>query len=444
MKKVLFVLLTLISINICFSESLNIAVDTNRFFDASGNTILDINYQITYRNLKFLKTLEGFEATLETDFMIIKDDKVVYSDLLTNKIIVTDETKTRSNMLFTDKISLTLSKSDFHFVVIFKDIVSEFESSWEYDFELLPVDALVSDLELSKNVIVDSSKYLEKFHRGNELFMVNANHVFSTFDTNNVFIFYELQNFEIDANGYSDLQEDVILKKKDNIVFEKMNKISLNEEIIPRIQSIPIQDFEDGYYDLEVKITDKISGKLEEKGDFLSIKKPNLFTERMFVDLEDEFKLISFFLKGSQNKTWKTLSDDGKVNYLNRFWTNSDSDPLSEKNEFFEEVKERIEYSNKNFSHFDKGWSTDRGRIYLKNGRPDEVIEKDTGLYTKYSQKEYIIWKFRTRANKTYIFIDLQTSGNFRMIYADGDSNESSAANWQDYLGEDFDLNLLE
>ena len=431
-------------VSICYSESLKISVDANRFLDGSKNTILDINYQIFYRDLKFVKTVDGFEAILETNFSIVKAGKVIYSDLLTNKIIVTDETKTKSSMQFTDKISLTLSKSAFHFLIDFQDAVSEAASSWKYDFELLPENSLISDLELSLEVISDTTRYLEKFHRGNELFMIKANQVFSTFDSDNFFIYYELYNFELDSLGFSDLQEEIFLKKRDEAILKKVNQLTSTDSVISRIQAIPLTELEDGYYDLEIRLIDNLTGNFESKSDFLSIKKPVLFNERMFVELEDEFKLVSYFLVSSQLKTWKTLSNDGKINYLNRFWTQNDPEPLSEKNEFFEDIKERVAYSNKKFSHFAKGWSTDRGRIYLKNGRPDEVIAKDTGLYTKYSQKELEIWKFRTRMNKTYIFIDLQTSGNFRLIYADGDAQESSAANWQDYLGEDFDFNLLE
>jgi len=444
LKKIIFLIFILIFAALCFSDTLPVAVDANSFFDASQNTILEINYQIYYRDLKFVKIAEGFEAVLEADFKIVKDEKVIYSDLLTNRIIVTDEVKTRSSMQFTDKISLTLSKSGFHFVVDFKDIVQDVVSTWKYDFDLLPPGSLVSDLELSSDVQADSSRYLEKFHRGDQLYLINASHIFSNYDHDNFFFYYELYNFERDTKGFSDLQEEIVLKKKTEIISEAVNHISSIDSIIYRTHLLPIAELSEGYYDLEVRITDLVNGRTELKKDFLSIKKPVLFNERMFVDLNDEFKLISYFLAGSQLKTWKTLSDDGKINYLNRFWTQNDPDPLSKKNDFFAEIKKRVDYSNKKFSHFVKGWSTDRGRIYLRNGKPDEVIEMDTGLYTKYSQKEFIIWKYRTRVNQTYIFIDLQMSGNFRLIYADGDLSENSTSNWQEYLGKDFEFDILE
>ena len=83
------------------------------------------------------------------------------------------------------------------------------------------------------------------------------------------------------------------------------------------------------------------------------------------------------------------------------------------------------------------------GRIYIKHGPPDDIQRLETGLYTKYAQKDYEIWKYRTKTNLTYIFIDLMTNGNYKLIYVENDEDESTSSNWQDYLGKDFDEGLL-
>ena len=68
----------------------------------------------------------------------------------------------------------------------------------------------------------------------------------------------------------------------------------------------------------------------------------------------------------------------------------------------------------------------------------------DTGLYTKYTQKDFEIWKYRNEHFLTYIFIDFMMNGNFTMIYADGDDFEITNPKWKKYLGEDFDTGLLD
>ena len=68
----------------------------------------------------------------------------------------------------------------------------------------------------------------------------------------------------------------------------------------------------------------------------------------------------------------------------------------------------------------------------------------NTGLDTKYTQKEYQIWKYRISDYLTYLFIDLQQNGDYRLIYSDGDEREGSWADWPSYLGSDFDESLLQ
>jgi GWxTD domain-containing protein len=444
MKRPLVLLIFITLVANCLAQDFHVAAEANRFLNEKGNTILDINYQVAYKDLKFVKTMEGFTATLETTLAIFQDSTQVYNEALTDKIIVTDQAKTKTNIQFTRKLPLDLPPANFHFALIFKDSGSQLESQWEYDFEPLAAGSLCSDLELSSDVLTNENQDHTDFLREGKYYQVSTDHVFSLVETEKIYFYYELYNFAFDAAGLCDLNEVLILKKNQEKILEQTSRITQSNTVIPRTLFLPINELETGYYEVEVKITDQIANKSATKKDYLSIKKPRLFSERMFIDLDDEYKLVSYFLEGTQIKTWRTLTDDGKINYLNRFWTQTDINPDDDKNDFFEMIKERVEYCNKNFSHFDKGWSTDRGRIYLRNGPPDEIQELDTGLYTKYSQKEYLIWKYRTQANLTYIFIDLQTSGNFRLIYADNDSAESSAPNWQDYLGEDFDTNLLE
>jgi len=54
------------------------------------------------------------------------------------------------------------------------------------------------------------------------------------------------------------------------------------------------------------------------------------------------------------------------------------------------------------------------------------------------------IWKYRVHNNYTYLFLDFQTTNNFKLIYSDNDPNESITTRLEAYLGEDFDMGLLD
>ncbi len=164
----------------------------------------------------------------------------------------------------------------------------------------------------------------------------------------------------------------------------------------------------------------------------------------VFDDLKDEYKLVSYFLSPNQRKYYKKLDKEYKWEYISAFWEAQDPNPATESNEFLMEVITRIRYCNDHYSHFSKGWKTDIGRVYIKHGKPFEILKLNTGTGTKFAQKEYQIWKYRVTSYKTYIFIDIHQSRDYRLIFSDGDEQEGSWADWPSYLGTDFDEGLLQ
>lgn len=108
------------------------------------------------------------------------------------------------------------------------------------------------------------------------------------------------------------------------------------------------------------------------------------------------------------------------------------------------EISARVDYANKSFSHFDKGWKTDMGRIYIRNGAPNELEKDESSDETRYVRKDYQIWKYQGKTNAVYMFVDLQMNGNSKLIYVKGDEMEVSNPKWQYYLGDDFDTSKLD
>ena len=442
MKKVFIIWFLCLMVNMY--AILNVIVDDNRFFDDTFNTILEINYQVPYNGLKFERSEYGYTALLQVNVTLIKDDTEVYNQEFTNKIILTNEEKTLSNEKFLDKIILTLSQSGFFVKINFKDLLAEKDKEWKYHFETLKPEALISDLELSTDVKKDTTFYLEKFHRNNYLFSVNTDHIYSLPEEIIICLYYEIQNFFADSQNKSNLIETITIQKKGEILEQFQSGIIEQEDKINRIKKINIQNFESGYYEILLEIEDTFSGYKEIKKDYFSIRINKDVSIRLFPDIENEIKLIKYFLPSSQTNIWKTLADKGKENFINRFWTANDPDPSTSENEFLQEIRNRITYTNSKFSHFDDGWSTDRGRIHIKYGPPDEILKLRTGLYTKYITKDYEIWKYRSKYYLTYIFIDLLTTGSYRLIYSEDDDTEVTLPDWDLYLDRDFDETLLE
>ena len=85
-------------------------------------------------------------------------------------------------------------------------------------------------------------------------------------------------------------------------------------------------------------------------------------------------------LTQSERDAWKKLAtDEERDQYITEVWRSRDPDPDTLENEFKEEFYERVAYANEHFSSGKPGRLTDRGRIYIKFGRPDSIESRPTG-----------------------------------------------------------------
>ena len=75
----------------------------------------------------------------------------------------------------------------------------------------------------------------------------------------------------------------------------------------------------------------------------------------------------------------KLQNDEERDAFIDQFWVRRNPDPRSSENSFKEEHYRRIAYANEHFASGIPGWRTDRGRIYIKFGKPDEQESHPTG-----------------------------------------------------------------
>ena len=84
-------------------------------------------------------------------------------------------------------------------------------------------------------------------------------------------------------------------------------------------------------------------------------------------------KDVTYVITDEERKAFKKLAtDDERERFIEEFWRRRDPDPDTDENEFKEEYYERIAYANEHFASGMPGWKSDRGRIWIMYGKPDE------------------------------------------------------------------------
>jgi len=72
-------------------------------------------------------------------------------------------------------------------------------------------------------------------------------------------------------------------------------------------------------------------------------------------------------------------TNEEREQFIEAFWQRRNPDPDSPENTFKEEHYRRIAYANEHYASGIPGWKTDRGKIYIMWGPPDEVDAHPTG-----------------------------------------------------------------
>src|SRR5229473_2315297 len=99
-------------------------------------------------------------------------------------------------------------------------------------------------------------------------------------------------------------------------------------------------------------------------------------------------KDVAYIITDEERKAFKKLeTDDERERFIEEFWRRRDPDPDTDENEFREEYYESIAYANEHYASGIPGWKTDRGRIYITWGKPDEVESHPSG--GSYNRESY-------------------------------------------------------
>jgi len=89
---------------------------------------------------------------------------------------------------------------------------------------------------------------------------------------------------------------------------------------------------------------------------------------------------VVWIITDEERAAFKQLSnDEERDNFIEAFWQRRDPTPDTEENEYKEEHYQRIAYANEHFAAGVPGWKTDRGRMYIVFGKPDETDSHPSG-----------------------------------------------------------------
>ncbi len=151
-------------------------------------------------------------------------------------------------------------------------------------------------------------------------------------------------------------------------------------------------------------------------------------------ELDNSFKTwlnedVTYIISPEERTAFLQLeTNEEREQFIEQFWLRRSSNPDMPDNDFKEEHYRRIAYANEHYASGIPGWKTDRGRIYIIWGAPDEIeshptggtydrpMEEGGGSTTTYPWER---WRYRylegIQENVELEFVDPSGSGEYHL-----------------------------
>ena len=143
-----------------------------------------------------------------------------------------------------------------------------------------------------------------------------------------------------------------------------------------------------------------------------SIKIEKTLSSSLISDIDEAAKQLFYVATNDEyNYINDAETEEEKIKRFEEFWKAKDPSPGTTRNEAQLEYYSRINFANKNFRSYSKGWRTDKGMIYVIFGPPYNVLRGNDygdgrGVYEK--------WVYLN--NREFLFMDNTGFGDYRLV----------------------------
>jgi len=422
--------------------------DTATFRATQNRTLHEFYYNIPVHQLSFTKTNGYYTDTLQLTLLLTDSlNKIIINKQWLEPIKI-DSLHKIEGRLIPQQIEIAIFPGRYRVSLSMQElqtaksgvVLLELRTPSYPDFSLK-----LSTIQIASAIKSESAE--NRFIKNGKSVLPNPNRIFgATLPV--LYFYYEIYNLQTSADADKNTFE--INYRLCDLNGKTIKEFPPKTKQKPGISCVDVGginikniDAADMY--LAVSITDNATGEtVHSKKRFWNLP-PTYFASNIHInesakkisamnngDLELHFNQIKFILPQQFISHYSQLDSVGKKNLLTQFWISNDPHPETYINEFWDAYFKNINYANLKFgTGFTPGWKTDRGRIMLKYGKPEEVH-----FYPMTSDsKPYEEWYYYQPEQFKFIFVDEEGFGRYRLIYS-SDEKEVTVPNWQTIISK--------
>jgi GWxTD domain-containing protein len=286
---------------------------------------------------------------------------------------------------------------------------------------------VLSDLELCSEIKASDDK-TNAFYKNSLEVVPNATLVFGVTSSPVLFSYLELYN--LDPSRQYVLKSQVIDGAK-KVVKESSKPRKFGVRNAVDVGTINVTSVSSGKYRLVVSLMDEGGAVLHSTEKTFYIYNPHIEAAPVSAaalkaselagmtadELAAEFRKARYLATDEEIRTFANLTTgDARREFLSKFWAEVEKGKPGKNPVRRSDYLHRIGVANQRYGNQTReGWTTDRGRVYLLYGEPDEIER----LPSQSNAKPHEIWHYYQIENGVeFVFIDRSGFGEYVLVHS--------------------------
>lgn len=438
------------------AQSLHVNFDYAMFRYDSASTYMELYYSFDRTSLHFMPRGSSVADSLLFVLRMIPDvnDTLMYSKAWEIPVVDSGKTDTVTNRSLVGQSGVEVPSGKYKLLVNVTDVnfkQSKDSLDVEVDCTTFPKGKLsISDIELCSSITPGDPVEKGIFYKNTYNVIPNPT---SLYGAGVPVVFYYFEVYNIDRNvGDSTFSVSYQLRDSFGEVHKSFSRIRKKfGESSVEVGTVNVSDVRTGAYTLIVTATDSAAHLYATSMRRLFVYNPALgapveqntntagsailssvFSVMGEDQLDKEFREAGYIATSEEKSRYETLDGvDAKRRFLYEFWKKRQSQDESGTSDTRREYLERVAYANDHFRAGGReGWRTDRGRVYIIYGTPDQVDRHPNET----DSKPYEVWTYSSlEGGVSFDFVDRAGFGDYSLVNST-ERTEIHDDNWQQYL----------
>jgi GWxTD domain-containing protein len=409
-----------------------INTDYCRFWKDDSTGYLEISTAVYPGVTIFKNDSSGLHGKIEirVDIQNKSTNATIYTDRFNIPLLFSDSLSFKKAKFLVHSRTYSLECGTYLITVIGTDSYDRSHcDSAKFVIDILrkPGSLALSDIELCSNISASSDQN-NSLYKNSYIVVPQPSCVFGSTTSPIVFTYTECYNGGI---GQTYTIESRIVDQKGSIRKNRIYQRRFMASNIVDITSLNVTSLLSGKYDLVLLLSDSLGRELASAQRVIYLHNPQIkqspieiagdqrheFSGMTLKELEEEFRTAQYIAQPDEIKTFEKLTTvEAYREFIRIFWTRLEADENNRTNLTREVYRQRVLHVNQQYGGQSKeGWRSDRGRVYLLYGEPDEIQR-----YPNFTDsRPYEIWSYhQLDGGVEFVFVDLTGFNEYTLVHS--------------------------